>query len=93
MLNSMRKFSKEPCEMIRRKVAAGKVAGADETGVSVSGKNSWLWAFQNGVATYLAFDSSRSHGAITENFTPKELGEKDTIINMPIIITMIKHKQ
>ena len=91
MLNSMRKFSKEPCEMIRRKVAAGKVAGADETGVS--GKNSWLRAFQNGVATYLAFDSSRSHGAITENFTPKELGEMDTIINMPIIITMIKHKQ
>ena len=29
MLNAMRKLSKTPYEMIRRKVAAGKVAGAD----------------------------------------------------------------
>ncbi|MCQ2176208.1 MAG: IS30 family transposase [Bacteroidales bacterium] len=72
----MKKFSKKPYEMIRQKVASGKVAGADETGVNVSGKNNWLWAFQNGVATYLAFDNSRSHGAITDNFTPKELGGK-----------------
>ena len=42
----------------------------------VCGKNNWLWAFQNGVATYLAFDSGRSHGAITDNFTPKELEGK-----------------
>ena len=76
MLNSMRKFSKEPYEMIRQKVAGGKVAGADETGVNVSGRNNWLWTFQNSVATYLAFDSSRSHGAITDNFTPKELEGK-----------------
>jgi len=76
ILNSMRKFSKTPYEMIRKKVANGKVAGADETGVNVNGRNSWLWAFQNAVATYLAFDKSRGHDVINENFTPQELGGK-----------------
>ncbi len=76
MLNSMRKLSKTPYEMIRKKVANGKVAGADETGVNVSGKNNWLWAFQNTVATYLAFDGSRGHSVINGNFTPAELGGK-----------------
>ena len=74
MLNAMRKFSKTPYEMIREKVASGKVAGADETGVNVAGKNNWLWTFQNKVATYLAFDKSRSHNAVNNSFTPEELG-------------------
>ncbi len=74
MLNAMRKFSKTPYEMIRQKVAGGKVAGADETGVNVSGKNNWLWAFQNEVATYLAFDKSRSHEVVNKNFTREEQG-------------------
>jgi len=76
MLNSMRKFSKTPYEMIRKKVANGKVAGADESGVNVNGKNYWLWAFQNAVATYLAFDKSRGHDVINDNFTPVEIGGK-----------------
>ena len=74
MLNAMRKLSKTPYEMIRRKVAAGKVAGADETGVNVNGRNSWLWAFQNAAATYLAFDGSRGHGVVNKNFSPEEKG-------------------
>lgn len=61
MLNAMRKLSKTPYETVR-KVAAGKVAGADETGVNINGRNSWLWAFQNAAATFLAFDRSRGHG-------------------------------
>lgn len=76
MLNYMRKFSKTPYEMIRKKVASGKVAGADETGVNVNGRNSWLWTFQNTVATYLAFDRSRGHDVIKDNFTTEELGGK-----------------
>ena len=72
MLNTMKRISKKPYEMIRRKVAAGKVAGADETGVNVSGKNSWLWAFQNKAATYLAFDKSRSRDVVNRNFSPEE---------------------
>lgn len=76
MLNTMRRLSKTPYEMIRRKVAGGKVAGADETGVNVGGKNNWLWTFQNAVATYLAFDKSRGHDVINANFTPEELGGK-----------------
>ena len=39
-------FSREPYGMIRQKVVSGKVAGADETGVNVNGRNNWLWAFQ-----------------------------------------------
>ena len=74
MLNAMRRLSKKPYEMIRRKVADGKVAGADETGVNVSGGNNWLWAFQNAVATYLAFDRSRSHKVVNKHFSPEELG-------------------
>ena len=76
MLNSMRKFSKTPYEMIRKKVAGGKVAGADETGINVGGKNNWLWAFQNDVATYLAFDNSRGHQVINNNFSQKEQNGK-----------------
>ena len=74
MLNAMRKLSKTPYEMIRQKVAAGKVAGADETGVNVKGKNNWLWAFQNAVATFLAFDKSRSHDVVNKHFTKEEQG-------------------
>ena len=69
MLNAMRELSKTPYEMIRQKVAAGKVAGADESGVNVNGKNNWLWGFQNAVATYLAFDKSRSHDVINKHFS------------------------
>ena len=72
MLNAMRKFSKAPYEMIRRKVADGKVAGADESGVNVNGRNNWLWTFQNAVATYLAFGKSRSHDVVNRNFTRSE---------------------
>lgn len=74
MLNTMRKISRTPYETIRKKVADGKVAGADETGINVNGKNSWLWTFQNSVATYLAFDRSRSHDVVNRNFTREEQG-------------------
>ena len=74
MLNAMRKLSKTPYEMIRQRVAAGKVAGADESGVNVSGKNNWLWTFQNAVATFLAFDKSRSHDVVNKHFSKDEQG-------------------
>ena len=74
MLNAMRRLSKKPYEMIRRKVADGKVAGADETGVNVNGINNWLWTFQNAVATYLAFDKSRSHSVVNKHFSSEDLG-------------------
>lgn len=38
----------------------------------MNGKNSWLWAFQNKAATYLAFDKSRSHDVVNKNFSPEE---------------------
>jgi transposase len=72
MLNTMKKISKKSYEMIRKKVADGEVAGADETGVNVNGRNNWLWAFQNNAATYLAFDKSRSHDVVNKNFSLEE---------------------
>ena len=72
MLNAMRKLSKTPYEMIRQKVAGGKVAGADETGINVGGKNNWLWTFQNEVATYIAFDKSRGHEVVNKHFSQEE---------------------
>lgn len=74
MLNAMRKLSKTPYEMIRQKVAGGKVAGADESGINVKGKNNWLWTFQNEVATYIAFDKSRGHEVVNKHFTKEEQG-------------------
>lgn len=38
----------------------------------MNGKNSWLWAFQNKAAAYLAFDKSRSHDVVNRNFSPEE---------------------
>lgn len=73
ILNRMRKLSKKPYELIRQKVIADNVTGADKTGINVNGKNSWLWSFQNSVATYLAFNKSRSHEVVTKNFAQKEL--------------------
>lgn len=38
----------------------------------MNGKNSWLWAFQNKAATYLAFDKSRSRDVVNRSFSPEE---------------------
>ena len=38
----------------------------------MNGKNSWLWAFQNKAATYLAFDKSRSHDVVNKTVSPEE---------------------
>jgi hypothetical protein len=91
MLNAMRKFSKTPYEMIRQKAAGGTVAGADETGINVNGKNNWLWAFQNTVATFLAFDSSRSHHVINKHFTGEGAGNYATVAS--VIQTAVKNGQ
>lgn len=76
MLNDMRKCSKRPYEMIREKIAKSEVNGADETGINVSGKNNWMWTFQNKVATYLAIGGGRGHNVINEQFSQSELSGK-----------------
>ena len=38
----------------------------------MNGKNSWLWAFQNKAATYLAFDKSRSNDVVNRSFSLEE---------------------
>ena len=76
ILNGMRKCSKKPYEMIRQRIAKSPVAGADETGINVGGKNNWMWTFQNRVATYLTVDGSRSHEVIGKAFPSGELSDK-----------------
>jgi len=54
ILNYMRKKAKMPYEEIRKVVEHSEVAGADETGLRVNGKNNWMWTFQTNMVTYLA---------------------------------------
>lgn len=54
ILNYMRKKAKKPYEEIRKVIEHSEVAGADETGVDVGGKNEWMWTFQTNVVTFLA---------------------------------------
>jgi len=77
ILNYMRKKAKKPYEEIRKVVEHSKVAGADETGVRVCGKNQWMWTFQTDMVTFLAV--RERHG----ESVPKELfpgGLPDTIL-------------
>lgn len=60
-------------ETIRQIVAKGRVIGADETGVSINGKNHWAWTFQNTMATYIAINKSRGTKAI-EQIMPEGFG-------------------
>jgi transposase len=76
ILNDMRKCCKKPYEMIRRKIADSPVAGADETGINVNGKNNWMWTFQNRVATFLTIDKSRGHQVITKTIPEGGLNNK-----------------
>jgi len=54
ILNYMRKKAKKPYEEIRKVIEHSEVAGADETGMKVNGKNEWMWTFQTEVVTFLA---------------------------------------
>lgn len=44
------------------------------TGVNVNGRNNWIWAFQNAVATYLAFDEKTDELLSWPPFCTKEDG-------------------
>ena len=68
ILNYMRKKAKKPYEEIRKTIEHAEVAGADETGMRVNGKNNWLWTFQTKVATYLAVYEGRGKAAIDDMF-------------------------
>lgn len=53
---------------IRRRVAASRVVGTDETGAKVNGERHWLWTWQTPNLTYIAHDPTRGKTAIEANF-------------------------
>ena len=54
----------------RRRVAASKVVGTDETGAKVGGERHWFWTWQTPNLTYIAHDPTRGTAAVEANFPP-----------------------
>jgi transposase len=55
-------------EIIRERIAHSPVAGGDETGVCIKGKNHWGWTMQTPQATFIVIDSSRGKKVIDRHF-------------------------
>ncbi len=68
ILNYMRRKAKKPYEEIRKVIEHSEVAGADETGMRVNGKNEWMWTFQTNVVTYLAVHEHHGKNEIDDMF-------------------------
>ena len=67
-LDYMRKKARKPYEEIRKAIEQSDVAGADETGMHVNGKNHWMWTFQTAAVTYLAAYKGRGKAEIDDIF-------------------------
>lgn len=55
-------------ELIRERVAASQVVGADETGAKVNGQQHWMWTWQTPRATYIAHSDTRGSATIEKEF-------------------------
>ncbi len=55
-------------DMIKEKIQASKVVGADETGAKINGKKHWVWTWQNDKLTYIAPSENRGFATIESNF-------------------------
>jgi len=55
-------------QLIKEKVAAGKVVGTDETGIRVNGKIHWFWTWQSTLSTFIVFSLNRGGATIMSNF-------------------------
>ena len=64
LLNKMKSKATAVYESIRQNVLKNNVIGADETGVSINGKNNWAWTFQHDNATFIAIHPNRGYKAI-----------------------------
>jgi transposase len=63
--------------LIKEKIEASKVVGADETGAKINGKKSWVWTWQNEKLTYIAPSYNRGFATIESNF---ENGFKNAVL-------------
>lgn len=55
-------------ESIRSGIENSEVAGADETGVKINGKQHWVWAFQTEALTYRTVEKGRGKAVIDKHF-------------------------
>lgn len=55
-------------ELIKTKVAAAAVVGADETGMKINGKKNWFWTWQSKFATYIVAATNRAYQTVTDHF-------------------------
>lgn len=68
LLNRLVAKSKPAYQMIKEKIVASKVIGADETGAKINGKKSWIWTWQNEKLTFIVPSDNRGFATIQTNF-------------------------
>ena len=68
ILNEMRGYCKENYDEIYRQLLDQKVAGGDESGISINGVNHWMWVFQTALLTYIIIDRSRGFKVLEDIF-------------------------
>ena len=69
--NLVEKFAKKALpayDLIAQKLKEEKVVASDETGIKISGKKGWFWAWQNRLLTYIVFSTNRGFATIEEHF-------------------------
>ena len=74
MVSGMARKSEPVYQEILERLGKSGVAGADETGVCVNGKNHWAWVFQSKALTYIFIHASRGKKAVEEVFRGRFLG-------------------
>jgi transposase len=63
--------------LIKEKIEASKVVGADETGAKINGKKCWIWTWQNEKITFIVPSYNRGFATSQSNF---ENGFKNAVL-------------
>ncbi len=68
LLNRLALKATPAYDMIKERIASSKVVGTDETGCKINGVKSWMWTWQNDLATFIAPSFNRGFATIQSNF-------------------------
>ena len=68
LLNRLAQKATPAYDMIKEKIGSSKVVGTDETGCKINGVKSWMWTWQNELATFIAPSFNRGFSTIQSNF-------------------------
>ena len=68
LLNRLSQKATPAYQMIKEKITASSVVGADETGVKINGKKCWYWTWQNEDLTFILPSTNRGFDTIKSNF-------------------------